>query len=42
MQHLVIGHSWVRRLAAYCNLLNNGATVLGVGDATFQSAVPLL
>ena len=42
MQYLVIGHSWVRRLAAYRNLLPNGATVLGVGGAMFQSAVPLL
>ena len=42
MQYLVIGHSWVRRLAAYRNLLPNGATVLGVGGATFRSAVPLL
>ena len=42
MQYLVIGHSWVRRLAAYRNLLPNGATVLGAGGATFRSAVPLL
>ena len=39
MQYLVIGHSWVRRLAAYRNLLPNGATILGVGGATFRSAV---
>ena len=41
MQYLVIGHSWVRRLAAYRNLLLNDATILGVGVATFRSAVPL-
>ena len=38
----MIRHSWVRRLAAYRNLLPNGATVLGVGGAMFRSAVPLL
>ena len=37
----MIGHSWVRRLAAYRNL-PNGATILGVGGATFRSAVPQL
>ena len=42
MQYLVIGHNWVRRLAAYRSLLPNGATILGIGSATFKSAVPLL
>ena len=43
MQYLMIGYSWVRRLAAYYSLLPNGATIiLGVGGATFKSAVPLL
>ena len=42
MKYLVIGHSWVRRLADYRRLLPNGADILGVGGATFRSAVPLL
>ena len=42
MQYLVIGHSWVRRLATYRSLLPNGATFLGIGGAMFKSAVPLL
>ena len=42
MQYLVIGHSWVRRFAAYRSLLPNGATILVVVSAMFKSAVPLL
>ena len=42
MKFLIIGHSWVRRLAAYRSLLPNGADILGVGGATFRTAVPLL
>ena len=42
MQYLVIGHSWVRRLAAYRNLLPNGAIILGVAGVMFKLAVPLL
>ena len=42
MKYLVIGHSWVRRLADYRLLLPNGVDILGVGGATFRSAVPLL
>ena len=42
MNYLIIGHSWVRRLSAYRGLLPNGATILGVGGATFSSAIPLL
>ena len=40
MQYLVIGHSWVRRLAAYRNLLPNGATVLGVGGCNVSVSCP--
>ena len=42
MQYLVIGHSWVRRLAAYRGLLPNGASLLSIGGATFKSSTPLL
>ena len=42
MKYLLIGHSWVRRLQAYKSLLPNGAELLGIGGATFKSAIPLL
>ena len=42
MKYLIVGHSWVRRLQPFRNLLPNGAVLLGVGGATFRSAIPLL
>ena len=40
MQYLVIGHSWVRRLAGYRSLLPNGATFLGVGVQRLSQQCP--